>query len=544
MTIPAPPPFGGGRPLFAPAAVGETLPVWLDDERPLPFPSLEGPQASDVCIVGGGIAGLTTAYFLSDAGRSVVVIDDGRGGETLRTTAHLSNALDDRYVHLERLHGARGAQLAAQSHTAAIAMIERIAARERIPCDFERVDGYLFEPTGADPVALERELTAALRAGVPGVEAVARAPLAVDTGLALRFPAQGQFHPLRYLQGLAAATRERATRLFRAHAVDFERDDREWVVRTAEGHALRCASLVVATNTPVNDRFTIHTKQAAYRTYVVAAAVPRGSYPRALFWDDADPYHYVRFSPHQGSSDDFLIVGGEDHKTGQADDGAARFARLEAWARERFPAMGEVRYRWSGQVMEPVDSLAFIGRNPGDDDVYVITGDSGHGMTHGTLGGRLIADLVINGASEWETLYDPARRTLRAAGTFARENLNVAAQYGALVTPGEHVERSEIPMGSGAVLREGVTKRAVYHAHDGSFLERSAFCTHLGCVVEWNSTEHSWDCPCHGSRFAPDGRVLNGPALVPLAEIEQDHRPQPEPSPPVIDRPISPEATG
>lgn len=508
-------------PLQLATRLGETVSVWLADEKALAFPSLEQDIRADVAIVGGGISGLTTAYLLASSGRNVVVIDDGRGGETVRTTAHLSNALDDGYTELERLHGIRGAQLAAQSHAAAIALIEHIVREESIDCDFERLDGYLFSEGADGDDSLSEELKAAQRAGVAGVESVPRAPLVVDTGRALRFPNQAQFHPLRYLRGLASAATAKGTQLHRAHATDFTREDEEWKIGTAEGHDVYARVVVVATNTPVNDRFTIHTKQAAYRSYVIAAVIPRDSVPRALYWDDGDPYHYVRLFAPRGAPDEYLIIGGEDHKTGQADDGDDRFARLEAWGRERFPWMREVRYRWSGQIMEPVDALAFLGHNPGDDDLYVMTGDSGHGMTHATLGARLVADLIVSGASPWETLYDPARRTLRAAGTFARENLNVAAQYGALVSPGEGIAREDIPLGSGAVLRDGVSKIAVYHAHDGTYVERSAFCPHLGCVVEWNSTEHSWDCPCHGSRFAADGRVLNGPAIAPLAELER-----------------------
>lgn len=508
-------------PLQLATRVGETVSVWLADEKPLVFPSLEASADSDVCIVGGGVSGLTVAYFLATTGRRVVIVDDGRGGESVRTTAHLSNALDDRYTTLERLHGARGAQLAAQSHSAAIEMIQHIVAHEGIDCDFERLDGYLFSAKGAVPSSLREERDAARRAGVHDVESIARAPLVFDTGPALRFPRQAQFHPLRYLHGLARAVQTNGGSLVRAHAVDFERHDEGWRVGTAEGHEVRARDVIVATNTPVNDRFTIHTKQGAYRSYVIAAVIPRDSVPRALYWDDGDPYHYVRLFSPRGAADEYLIVGGEDHKTGQADDGAARFAKLELWGRESFPWMREVRFRWSGQIMEPVDALAFFGKNPGDENLYVMTGDSGHGFTHATLGARLIADLMISGASPWEILYDPARRTLRAAATFARENLNVAAQYGALVSPGDGVARRDIPLGSGAVVRDGVSKVAVYHAHDGTFIERSAFCPHLGCVVEWNSTEHSWDCPCHGSRFAADGRVLNGPAIAPLAELER-----------------------
>jgi Rieske Fe-S protein len=281
---------------------------------------------------------------------------------------------------------------------------------------------------------------------------------------------------------------------------------------------VRADALVVATNTPVNDRMTIHTKQFPFRTYVVAFQVPAGAIPLALYWDTADPYHYVRLA-RLDNGQELLIVGGEDHKTGQGHDEPGCFARLEAWARERFAEAGEVQYRWSGQVMEPMDGLAFIGRNPGDEEnVYIANGDSGHGMTHGTIAGMLLTDLITgHEAGPWAKLYDPARRYLRASTRFVRENVNTAAQYLDWVTPGEISSATQLAPGEGAVIREGLHKLAVCKDADGRIHRHSAVCPHLGCIVHWNSAEKSWDCPCHGSRFSPQGQVINGPALGGLA---------------------------
>jgi Rieske Fe-S protein len=211
---------------------------------------------------------------------------------------------------------------------------------------------------------------------------------------------------------------------------------------------------------------------------------------------------------------DVLIVGGEDHKTGQANDADERFRRLQQWTRERFPAVEAFEFQWSGQVMEPVDSLALIGRNPLDsDNVHIATGDSGNGMTHGTIAGVLLTDLIMGRANPWTHLYDPSRKTLGAIKEFVKENVSVAAQYADLVTAGEIDDVSQIDSGEGAILRRGLVKVAVYRDDDGVLHERSAVCTHLGCVVQWNSIERTWDCPCHGSRFQTDGHVVNGPAI-------------------------------
>ena len=483
---------------------------------------------ANVCIVGAGIAGITTAYLLVREGKHVVVIDDGQvgGSMTGRTTAHLVNALDERFYEIERLHGERGARLAAESHSAAIDRIEAIVRAEAIDCDFERLDGYLFAPPNESKKQLEDELEATHRAGLTGVEMVDRAPIEdFDTGKCLRFPHQGQFHPLKYLAGLAQAIRRDGGRIFTGtHASKIEGGDLARI-ETSDGHVVTADAVVVATNSPVNDRLVIHTKQAPYMTYVIGARVPQGSVTKALYWDTPDPYHYVRLQSVKNEKEayDALIVGGEDHKTAQADDGNRRFAALERWTRTRFPMIEKIEFQWSGQVMEPVDGLAFIGRNPLDaDNVFIATGDSGNGMTHGTIAGILLTDLIVGRENEWETLYDPTRKTLRAGTEFATENLNVAAQYADLVTPGDVNSADEIKPGEGAIVRRGLKKVAVYRDDSGAIHERSAVCVHLGCIVDWNSKEKTWDCPCHGSRYDARGNVFQGPANRDLTNVEQE----------------------
>lgn len=499
---------------------GKTISLWMATARVPEQAALTEDTHANVCIVGAGIAGMTTAYLLAHEGRSVVVLDDGRigGGMTERTTAHLSNAIDDRYFEIERLHGQGGAKLAAQSHTAAMDRIESIVVEEGIDSDFERLDGYLFVSPGDSNDVLEREVKAAHRAGLTDVEQVERAPIDFfDTGACLRFPRQAQFHPLKYLTGLSRAIERDGGRIYTGTHVTKMEGGANTRVETRNGYVVTADAIVVATNTPVNNIVTIHTKQAPYTTYVIGARIPRGSVTKALYWDTADPYHYVRVQGVSSKDDDHydvLIVGGEDHKSGQADEGSQRHAQLEAWARERFPMMERIEYRWSGQVMESADGIAFIGRNPGDPrNVFIATGDSGMGMTHGTIAGILITDLILGRECPWAPLYDPSRKTLRAFLKYAGENINVAAQYvEGYLTGGDVDSSEEIAQGEGAVLRRGIAKLAVYRDEQGTLHERSAVCPHLGCIVRWNSLEKTWDCPCHGSRFDRYGQVINGPA--------------------------------
>jgi len=505
---------------------GKTNSLWMKTVESMSRSKLLSNTESNVCVVGTGIAGLTTAYLLLKEGKSVVVLDDGviGGGETERTTAHLSNALDDYYFKLEQLHGKKGAFLAAQSHTAAIDCIERVIHEENIRCGFERVDGYLFTASNKDLEILENEMEASHRAGLFEVEALERAPLSLfDSGPCLRFPQQAQFHPLQYLYGLAKLIENMGGRIFcETHVEKISNEDPIQVV-SSEGHIVFSEDVVVATNTPFNDFVVMHTKQAAYRSYVISARIPKGIITKALYWDTADPYHYVRIQDGPFDQNyDLLIVGGEDHKTGQADDAEIRFGKLETWARKRFPLMENVEDRWSGQIMEPMDGLAFIGRNPMDNShVYIATGDSGHGLTHGTIAGMLLTDLIVGRENEWESLYDPSRITLKAAGEFARENLNVATQYAGWLKKGDVQSVSEIAEDEGAVIRKGIHEIAVYRDQLGNTHEFSAACPHLGCVLKWNHTEKTWDCPCHGSRFDKEGCVLNGPAMSDMKSLDQ-----------------------
>jgi glycine/D-amino acid oxidase-like deaminating enzyme/nitrite reductase/ring-hydroxylating ferredoxin subunit len=495
---------------------------------------LQKDLTADVCVIGAGIAGVATAYLAARDNQSVVLIDDGPvgGGMTGRTTAHLVNALDDRYIDIEKFLGEECARLTAESHSAAIDCAERIAREHNIDCDFERVDGYLFLPPGGSVKELMEELEAIHRAGLVGVEPVDSVPnTKINSDAVLRFPRQAQFHPLKFLNAVTRVIIDSGGKIFTGTRVVSVKDGDRVTIKTQDDHTITARVAVVATNCPINDRVVIHSKQAPYATYAICLHVKR-PIEHALFWDTAQTaeeekkeigpvaYHYVRFA--RDEQGDVLIVGGQDHKTGQAEDCAQRFVKLERWARDRFPFVGEITDHWSGQVMEPVDGVAYIGRNPGDKNVYVVTGDSGNGITHGIIAGMLIVDLIARRENPWVKLYNPSRKTLqpRALADYIAENANVAAQFRDYVTPGSATSVDEIKPGHGAVLRNGLKKIATYRDENGNLHAFSAVCPHLGCVVRWDSCEKTWDCPCHGSRFDALGCVLNGPAISDLEPID------------------------
>lgn len=508
---------------------GQNLSYWVDSVAPVRYMPLAENLKTEVVIVGGGIAGLTVAYCLLKAGKKIVIVEDGfiGSGESGRTTAHISNALDDRYSEIESLLGEEKGRLAAESHTEAIDFIERVVHEEHIDCDFKRIDGFLFLHPTDDPRTIDDEFAVTNQYGIHTEKLVGVPGIPSEQGICLRFPNQGQFHPMKYLKGLS----ECIVRMGGSIYTETHVDGLHKAGIKSGNLSVQADQVVVTTNTPINDLVTIHTKQFAYRTYVIGALIPKYSLTPALWWDTGNmksewatnPYHYVRLQ-HFNDAHDLLIAGGEDHRTGQGDQDRheqnTAFSRLEQWARKRFPSMQEIVYQWSGQVMEPVDMMGFIGKNPGDKNTYIATGDSGNGMTHGTIAGMLISDLIQGRKNRWEKLYDPSRITLKAGSHFMKEAGNMAAQYLDYFEKGDIKTVEELKPGQGAIAKINGKKLALYKDEHGTLHAYSAVCTHLGCVVHWNAVEKSFDCPCHGSRFTAEGHVVNGPALKGLKKLE------------------------
>jgi glycine/D-amino acid oxidase-like deaminating enzyme/nitrite reductase/ring-hydroxylating ferredoxin subunit len=486
---------------------------------------LAGKLKCDVVIMGSGIAGLSAAYELAQTGQKVIVLDRGSiaGGMTARTTAHLAPICDDAISALINLRGVEIAKQFQQSQEAAVARIEQNVSDLSISCNFRRLDAFLFPAMGMKVKDAReqcaKEYKAARKVGA-AVSKVIGVPLkGFENKPVLKYPDQATFHPLKYLRGLAAAIRAKRGRLF-ANSPVIKIDEQKSSVRvmTERGGVVEASYAIVATNSPISTVAALHSKMAPYRTYAMAFALPKGGLPDALYWDMDDPYHYVRLNPGPGTID-YLIAGGADHKSGEADDGDVRFEAVEAWIRELVPGLGKEITRWSGQVLDTTDYCGFIGLNPGSSRTFVITGDSGQGMTHGALAGLLLRDLIIGASNPWLDVYDPARKTPAGIGNFIRENLTVVRSLAKKLMPGELGSIDELKPGKGGILRDGRVKIAACRDAGGELHLNSASCAHLGCEIQWNTTEQCWDCPCHGSQFAPDGAVLNGPATTPLRKV-------------------------
>jgi glycine/D-amino acid oxidase-like deaminating enzyme/nitrite reductase/ring-hydroxylating ferredoxin subunit len=504
----------------------DTTPFWKTASIPS-YPRLDGDLNVDVAIVGGGITGLTAAYLLASAGRTVAVLERRRCAavDTGHTTAHLTMVTDLWLSELVKTFGRPHAQAAWDAGLAALAQIDAIARHEQIACDFQWVPGYLHAPRGLraadESAAMKKEAELALELGFDA-EFLEAVPFARTPGV--RFDNQARFHPGKYISGLTRALTERGGRIFEeSEAREFSSDPPRI---TVNGHQVTCQHVVSATHTPlvglsnVASASLLQTKLALYSTYVVAGRAPRQAVPDALFWDTGDPYTYLRLEPQDDS--DLVIIGGEDHKTGQADDTTERYERLERVLRTLVPQV-DITHRWSGQVIETTDGLPYIGETA--ERQFAATGYSGNGMTFGTLGGMMAADYVLGRQNPWSGLFDPGRKILGAAWDYLRENKDYPYYLirdrfaGAEARPLRSIKR-----GTGEVIEHGGENVAAYRDESGAIALRSAICTHMGCLVDWNEAERTWDCPCHGSRFDPRGGVLAGPAESPLPEVPKTSR--------------------
>ncbi len=511
---------------------GNTIPIWMYKERGQSFEQLSKPMETDVLVVGGGIAGLMTAWQLLKKGKKVIVVEDGEigSGETGRTSAHLTYSLDTQYADLESRFDEESARLIANAHKTAIDWIEELIRQENIDCHFRRVSGYLFAHPSDDDNTIEKEFEVTNRIGL-ATKLLDHIPGFSDgkNKRCLHLADQAQFHVLLFLNQLADAVLRNGGEIFsRSKAKEFTENSVQ-----VNGYTVNAKQIVLATNTPVAGPLITHTRQWPYRTYAIAAKIPKGSVDFSLWWDTGDqdvpwvqkPYHYVRLEEGPDESD-YLIVGGEDHKTGQEDreeiTAEERYRRLENWAKEHFPSVTGIETKWSGQVINTVDGCGFIGKNPGSETTFIITGDSGNGITNGAIGAMLITDLILGKENKWANVFDPSRHPgVHAPGDYLKEVGNMVRQYADWFTPGDKKTLEELQPGEGAVLREGLKKLAVFRDEQGNLHSCSAICPHLGAIVQWNSGEKTFDCPAHGSRFTALGKVINGPSNGNLGEKDE-----------------------
>ena len=487
--------------------------LWIETAPSAAYEPVAGDVDVDVAVVGGGIVGIVTAFLLKEAGARVALVERTRilTGVTGHTTAKLTSQHGLRYHGLTKSFGSETARLHAEANEAAIGFVVERAAALDIDAQFERRPAYVWGETAAERRQIEQEAEAAAALGLPA-EVVDDVPLPVEATGALLFRDQAQFHPRRFLLPLAERIPGDGSHLFEETTVTSAGGG---VARTARG-TVRAEQFVLATHLPIADRGLFFARAFPYRGYVVAARVDDASSPTGIFINAGSPTRSVRTALDDDGRR-LVLVSGDGHQVGSETETGTHYETLESWARRRFAVEG-FRYRWSTQDYYSADELPFVGSlHPGSRGVWVATGFGGWGMSNGIAAAMVLADLVRGRESPWQDAYSTTRLSTVTRGRFVKGNVTAVRHLvGDRLTRPSAEQARRLAPGEGEVVRVGARHVAVSRRDDGTVAAVSAACTHLRCLVRWNAGERSWDCPCHGSRFDAEGRVLNGPAVRPL----------------------------
>ncbi|MEA2436787.1 MAG: hypothetical protein QOF65_1343 [Thermoleophilaceae bacterium] len=501
---------------------GKNTSLWVDSAPQTDYPALTPGVHVDIAVLGGGIAGLTTALLLKRDGARVAVVEAGRvgAGVTAYTTAKVTSLHGIQYQSVESSFGDDGARTYAEANEAGLERVAAFVDELGIDCDFRRKPAFTYAEDESDRGTIEDEVEAARRAGLDA-SFTTETDLPWPVAAAIRVDDQAEFHPRRYLIALAAAIPGGGSHVFeRSRAIAVAGGKEHVRISTTRGE-LTADQVVVATHFPFLDRGGYFARMHPERSYGLGLYLKRGARaPQGMYLSTESPSHTVR--SHPTTKGEMVIAGGESHKTGQGGDTAERVARLERWARERFDVRS-IEYRWSTQDNMPVDGVPYIGRlAPFQKRLWVATGFMKWGLTNGTAAGMILSDLIGGRDNPWASLFDSTRfKPLASARELVKENVNVGAHFvGDHLAPPDVRSVDALAPGEAGIVRRGAGKIAAYREEDGTLHQVSAVCTHLGCQVKWNEAERSWDCPCHGSRFDMTGRLIQGPAVKDLEQKE------------------------
>lgn len=497
----------------------ENASVWRRESKStISFPRLENDIEVDIAIIGGGITGLTTAFLLKDSGYRVAILEAHKigAGTTGFSSCHLTTDADYSYRQTYKDYNDETLKTVADSRVKAIDFIESIVKNNNIHCDFRRLPGYLYTEKEEELANLKEELKYAGKAGL-AVSWSEKAPLPFKTLGAVRFENQGEFNAQEYLQGLSKNLNARCQVYEDTFVVDIKEENGSTLVKTSGG-TVKAKTIIEATHLPIFFN-VLQTVSIPYRSYMVAAKISDDQYPEGLYWDMNEPYHYTRV--YQTENGKWLVVGGEDHKTGHVKDTSENYRRLEEYVKQRFK-VSSIDFKWSAQYYEPADGLPYIGRSPFSKNVYVATGFSGDGLVYGTVAGIILADLLMGRENAWAEVFDSTRiNPLVSAPEFLKAQVDVTKNFISDRFTSEGEDINVVAKGEGKILDINGEKLAVSRDENDEVHAVSPVCTHMKCYVHWNGNEKSWDCPCHGSRFSMKGEVIIGPATMVLENKEE-----------------------
>ncbi|MBD2295624.1 FAD-dependent oxidoreductase [Anabaena sphaerica FACHB-251] len=500
-----------------PSLSGKHISYWIDSTPTANFPPLSNNLTVDVAIVGAGIAGITAATLLKRAGKTVAIIESRQisTGVSGHTTAKITSLHQLIYADLIKNHCEEKAHIYAKSNQAALEFVAKTVREEQIDCDFSRQSAYTFAETEENLKDIEKEVEAALKIGLPATF-VRETSLPFPIAGAVKFDNQAQFHSRKYLLHLIKQIPGNGSYVFENTRVEKVEENNLCQVITNKG-IIQAQDVIVATNIPITDEGLFFAKTYPKRSYIIGARIAEDKAPQGMYIGSGEKYYSIRTTPVNGGL--LLLVGGGGHKVGTVENTEEKYLDLENYARSRF-GVESIDYRWSTQDFVSFDKIPYVGKlTPLSKHTFVATGFSLWGMTQGTLSGMILADNILGIENPAADLYDATRATPFVSPQGIKQNLEVGAHWVGDRLKGLNKSLSDVAIGEGKLVTVDGEKVAAYRDEKGEIHAVSAVCSHLGCVVAWNSAEKSWDCPCHGSRFSCNGEVLHGPTVKDLTKL-------------------------
>lgn len=496
--------------------------LWKKEIHKPYFAALSSSIQVDVAIIGGGITGITAGYLLAKAGKRVAVLESMSvgGGTTGSSTGNLYALVDEMLHKIAWGFGEQTMKEVVASRTAAVEQIRKLVSEHGIDCDLQPCAWHLLAEQAQDNDIIKKEYEACVAAGL-SAQLTETADVPFEISAALRVDGQAQFNPVKYMQQLAEKAQEAGCLIYeQTKVLEIEEGDVN-TLQTLPGFTVEAAHVIHATHT-TKGIMMIQTFLGPYREYALTAKLKSGNYPQGTFWTFNHPHHHSMRSYTDENGDQCLLVLGNPHKVGQKDDNQECLKALAQYVRERFD-VAFFQHQWGAQHYKSADGLPYIGK-ASDANIYMATGFSTDGLVYGTLSAMILTDLILGQENQWAKIYDPSRHTpLQSAKRFIKENINVAGQYiKDIVFKPDVSELAEIGNDQAKMIEIDGEKYGAYRDKLGLIHIVSAVCTHMKCTVNWNSFERSWDCPCHGSRFNYDGKVIEGCAIRDLRTYSEN----------------------
>lgn len=496
----------------------EHISLWADTVKRKSYSVYQKEGYFDVCIIGGGIAGIMTAFYLSQAGQKVALFDMRKilSGVTANTTAKVTAAHGLFYKKLIAQVGQDKAQIYANANSWAITEVEDLAKRYFIDCDFERMPAYTYIAKQKGREEIKSEVLAAKSLGL-SVSFSEKLDLPFSVSGSIKYENQGMFHPLKFLYGIADEIVKAGGKIFESSKIyDLKKDGND-ITLQIENLIAKCKNLIVCTNHPIFDPAAFFARLKVRKSYVLAAEV--NHIPEGLYYSAGQSFH--SFRPYTLNGKRLLLIGGGVHQTGHGDE-ESYLEDLQKWAEENFK-IKKIYYYWSTHDTAGYDNIPLIGRiSPWSKNIFVATGFKGWGMTHGLVAGEILKSLITEDKHPWEKLYSPSRISSFTEKEMFKKNKKILGLREKQRLSKNNSEIEKVKRGTGRVLEINDQKVAVYKDHQGKVTAISAVCNHLGCIVHWNDVDETWDCPCHGSRYSKDGTVIHSPVIKNLEKIKVD----------------------